>query len=122
LKAPSATETQIQAAILDWLRVEQAQGRVVWFARINGGATRNAQGRFLTFYRLYLLGRAERSRGYADVHGMLAGGRYFALEIKKPGERPTPEQAQFLQAVHDGGGIGAVVTSFEHVREVLEAV
>jgi hypothetical protein len=121
LKAPAATEGQIQAAILDWLRVEQAQGRVVWFARLNGGGMKDRTGRWLAFYRLYLKGRMERSKGMADVHGMLAGGRYFALEVKRPGEIPTPEQADFLSVVRDGGGIGEVVRDFDEVQRVLRS-
>ena len=118
LKAPRVLESDRQSQIIDWLRVEQAAGRVSWFCRVNGGGVKTA-GQFIRFYALYLLGIEKRSRGYADIHGMLPGGRYFALEVKQPGERATPEQRAFLDAVAMGGGIAAVVYGFEDVERVL---
>ena len=97
LTAPRALESDRQAQIIDWLRIEQAQGRVSWFCRVNGGAVM-AGKRFVRFYSLHLKGIAPASKGYADIHGMLPGGRYFALEVKQPGERATPEQRAFLDA------------------------
>ena len=118
LTAPRALESDRQAQIIDWLRIEQAQGRVSWFCRVNGGAVM-AGKRFVRFYSLHLKGIAPASKGYADIHGMLPGGRYFALEVKQPGERATPEQRAFLDAVAMGGGIAAVVYGFEDVEKVL---
>jgi len=69
--------------------------------------------------RLYLAGQAHTTRGKGDIEGMLAGGRYFALEVKKPGEKATPEQLDFLAAVRDGGGIAAVVRGYEDVPSLL---
>ena len=120
LKAPRVLESDRQSQIIDWLRVEQAAGRVSWFCRTNGGGVKTA-GQFIRFYALYLLGIEKRSRGYADIHGMLPGGRYFALEVKQPGEKATVEQRAFLDAVAMGGGIAAVVYGFEDVEKVLRA-
>jgi hypothetical protein len=62
----------------------------------------------------------QASRGYPDIHGMLPGGRYFALEVKQPGERATPEQRAFIDSVLAGGGIAGVVYSYEDARKLLE--
>ena len=118
LAAPKALESGIQAQIIDWLRVEQACGRVAWFCRVNGGGVSTAS-RFIRFYALYLLGYPKRSKGYPDLHGMLAGGRYFALEVKQSGEKPTPEQEEFIAVIAQAGGIAGVVTSFEDVEVLL---
>jgi len=120
LKAPRVLESDRQSQIIDWLGVEQAAGRVSWFCRTNGGAVM-AGKRFVRFYSLHLKGIAPASKGYADIHGMLPGGRYFALEVKQPGEKATPEQRAFLDAVAMDGGIAAVVYGFEDVEKVLRA-
>ena len=122
LSAPRALESDIQTQIVDYLRAQQARGRIVWFARCNGGSVLSMhKGRrsFTRFYALYLRGAEPAHKGMADLHGMLPGGRYFALEIKRPGEKATPEQQSFLAAVRAGGGIAAVVCGFEEVTRVL---
>ncbi len=120
LKAPVALESDTQSQIIDFLRAEQARGRVVWFCRVNGGGVKTTT-QFIRFYALYLLGIEKRSRGYPDLHGMLPGGRYFALEVKRPGERETVEQREFIAAVLAGGGIAGVVYGYEDAQKLLEA-
>jgi hypothetical protein len=44
---------------------------------------------------------------------------FVALEVKKPGEKPTAKQEEFLESVRDAGGIAGVVTSVEEARELL---
>ena len=122
LAAPIPRESDIQTQIVDYLRAQQARGRIVWFARCNGGSVLSMhKGRrsFTRFYALYLRGAEPAHKGMADLHGMLPDGRYFALEIKRPGEKATPEQQAFLAAVQAGGGIAAVVRGFEEVANVL---
>ena len=118
LSAPRAKESALQAQICQWLRAEQARGRVVWFCRVNGGLAQYGQQRVRN-YALHLAGQAPSGKGYADLHGMLPGGRYFALEVKRPGEEATPEQARFLDVVRAGGGIAAVVRDFAEVARAL---
>ncbi len=115
-------ESEVQTQIVDYLRAQQARGRIVWFARCNGGSVLSMhKGRrsFTRFYALYLRGAEPAHKGMADLHGMLPDGRYFALEVKRPGEKATPEQQAFLAAVQAGGGIAAVVRGFEGVDRVL---
>lgn len=119
LKAPTPSEQDLLGEIVALLRLEQTKGRVAWFARCNGGGMFDRTGRFLRFYQLYLPKATPKSKGMADLHGMLAGGRYFALEVKKPGETATPEQATFLAVVRAGGGIAAVVRGFEDASRAL---
>lgn len=113
-------ESDLQNQILDYLRREQALGRVVWFVRVNSGAIK-AGMRFVRYYLLFLRGKEPLGKGKADVEGMLSGGRYFALEVKRPGRYATDEQRCFLQAVGDGGGIAAVVRGIDDVKRAFAA-
>lgn len=123
LKAPKAKEHARQDQIIDYLRALQARGRVVWIARINSGGKLIREGggrRFIRFYQSWLPGALPASKGVADILVMLPGGRLMALEVKQPGEKPTPEQRRFLAAVEAGGGLAAVVYGWEDVRTLLE--
>lgn len=116
-------ESELQSQILEYLAHEQALGRVGWFCRVNGGAVKVGAD-FVRFYELHIPGHSMRSKGKADIEGMLGNGsaypgRYFALEVKRPGGRATLEQREFMAAVREVGGIGATVRSFEDVRSVL---
>jgi hypothetical protein len=111
-------EGDIQGQIIAYLRHEQARGRVVWFERSNGGGGRVA-GRWVWFYRLFLLGSEPVSTGKADVTGMLAGGRFFALEVKQRGKKAKADQREYLSAVSSGGGIAATVRSFQDAKREL---
>lgn len=111
-------EGDIQGQIIAYLRHEQARGRVVWFERSNGGGGRVA-GRWVWFYRLFLLGSEPVSTGKADVTGMLAGGRFFALEVKQRGKKAKADQREYLSAVSGGGGIAATVRSFQDAKREL---
>lgn len=113
-------ESDLQRQVLDYLRREQALGRVVWFTRANSGAIKTG-AQFIRYYLLYLRGKEPLGKGKADVEGMLSGGRYFALEVKRPGCYATDEQRDFLQAVGNGGGIAAVVRGVDDVKRVFAA-
>lgn len=116
-------ESELQGQILEYLAHEQARGRVGWFCRVNGGAVKVGAD-YVRFYELHLPGHAGRSKGKADIEGLMGNGsaypgRYFALEVKSATGRATREQREFLAAVREVGGIGATVRSFEDVRSVL---
>ncbi|HEY1015322.1 MAG TPA: hypothetical protein VGE07_21630 [Herpetosiphonaceae bacterium] len=48
-------------------------------------------------------------------------GIYLAVEVKKPGGKPTPEQARFIAKVRRLGGIGFYATSRDDARNQLFA-
>lgn len=48
-------------------------------------------------------------------------GRFYAFEVKRPGEGPTPIQAHELQQVQEAGGTATVVTSVADVQNWIEA-
>ena len=112
-------EDAVLSQIIEYLRHEQARGRVVWFERSNGGGGR-VGARWVWFYRLFLLGREPVSTGKADIVGMLDGGRFFALEVKRPKRgRASNDQREYLEAVASGGGIAATVRSFQDAKREL---
>ena len=120
LTTPAPLEQEVLEQIIVLLRLEQARRRVAWFARVNGGGMMDKTRRWLAFYRLYLPDVAMPvSKGMADLHGMLSGGRYFALEVKRARQTASPAQLKFLKLVRDGGGIGAVVHSAADVQSLL---
>lgn len=116
-------EAELQSQILEYLAHEMARGRVGWFCRVNGGAVKSGAD-FIRFYELHIPGHSGRSKDKADIEGCLGNGsaypgRFFALEVKRPGERARRGQREYLAAVREVGGVGATVRSFEDVRSVL---
>jgi hypothetical protein len=57
--------------------------------------------------------------GDPDIDACIRG-RSVQLEVKRPGERPTPLQAKRLEEWRKAGAIVAVVHSVAEVRAVLE--
>ena len=67
--------------------------------------------------------------GSADLVGILAVrdgatgaavGRFVAIEVKRPGEKARPEQAQWLALVRRMGGFACVVVSVEEARAAID--
>jgi hypothetical protein len=61
--------------------------------------------------------------GSADLIGITSAdgtGRFVALEVKLPGEKPRADQAKFLEHVRSMGGIAGVVTSVEDALKLLQ--
>ena len=101
------SETALMMQIRDALL---ATGRVLLW-RNNTGKLKDRTGRWVT----YGLGL-----GGADLVGMLRpDGRFLAVEVKIPGERPTPEQEAWHRAARAAGAIVVVAHS---VTEALAAL
>jgi len=49
--------------------------------------------------------------GLSDLVGITPTGRFFACEVKVPGQKPRENQLAFLEAVNKRGGIGFWTTS-----------
>lgn len=110
MKAP--LEKDIQRQCLDWLAV-----RGVFAIRINSGAMQGSHNGKKWFIRL------NSEPGCSDI---LACGEYrgrkgvfIALEIKRPGNKPTPVQQSFLDMVARKGGLSAVITSVEDLETLF---
>jgi hypothetical protein len=102
-------ESDVLAACLQYLAV---RGIFAW--RQNQGAIPLKHGGYRRFVGL---------RGVSDILGILPQrvevvgegavrfGNLLAVEVKRPGEQPRPEQASFLERVNEQGGIGLCVHS-----------
>lgn len=111
LKPQVPLERDIQAAVLSYLQHDR---RVALAGRINSGAHVAGEGRDRRFIRYHTL------RGCPDILGMLRGGTLLAVEVKRPGQHPTEDQAAFLERVREAGGCAAVVRSIEDARRALD--
>jgi hypothetical protein len=58
-------------------------------------------------------------RGMGDMVGSTPTGRFFCIEVKKKGNKPTPEQLEFLDRVHRANGIGIVAYSIDDVMRMF---
>lgn len=59
--------------------------------------------------------------GQPDIVGCIKG-RAFALEVKRPGGKPTKLQVCMLEKWKSAGAVTGVVHSVDEVKEVLESV
>lgn len=104
---PRPLERDVQAAILDLLALRRAEA-----VRTNSGAVKVGT-RFVRF---------NKTPGCSDILCCYRG-RFLALEIKRDAkEKPTDDQAAFLAAVRDAGGVGEVVWSIEQVAAILDRI
>ena len=94
-KPPTPLEAGIQRTMLATLR---HYGVLCW--RNNTGAVQaeyKGRKRFIRYGEV----------GHSDIFFVLPPrGRFGALEVKRPGNRPTDDQIGFLQRVGRAGGLG----------------
>lgn len=105
-------ERDIQSGILQLLALHP---RVAWAARFNVGGA-EFQGKDKTYRVRFAF------KGCSDILGMLVGGRFLAIEVKRPGEKLTEDQEAFLKAVNMGGGLGIAAWSVDDVARSLLGV
>jgi len=101
-------ERDIQKQILEWLNLWGA-----FAVRTNSGAfvgEHKGKKRFVRF---------TNRKGCSDILAVLLDGRFMACEVKRPGEKPTDDQRQFLRDVEHRGGLGLWVTSLDQLRSDL---
>jgi hypothetical protein len=67
-------------------------------------------------------GPMSQPKGVSDIIGILPkgiagsdGGRFLAIEVKRPGGKVSPHQEQFIERVNRIGGLGFVAYSVEDV-------
>jgi hypothetical protein len=58
--------------------------------------------------------------GVSDIIGVLPDGRFLAVECKRPGNVPTGDQQDFLNAVRRRRGLALVITDAEDLAETLD--
>ena len=102
-------EADILRQCLDYLRL---RGIPAW--RQNQGgirATYRGRRRFVRFAGI---------EGISDILGLLPpSGRLLAVECKRPGGKPSPQQLAFLEQVRAAGGLAVVVHSLHELEAAL---
>ena len=101
------SERQILRACLHLLLISP---EVAFAWRQNTGAAR-LENRFVRFSFM----------GCSDIIGMLADGRFLAVECKATGERATADQQAFLDRVNEHGGLGICVDDPARLARALAA-
>jgi hypothetical protein len=79
--------------------------------RNNSGAARTGAGRLVKF----------GSPGSADIIACAPGGRFVAVECKRPGGRLTGPQREWLEKITRAGGEAIVAESVNSLKEQLLA-
>lgn len=135
--APKPREQEIQNTVVQYL---QFLPEVVWVERINSGSVagfvycsdirkvvygmKNKTASLIISALEGLMKRRQAvklaDKGTADIVGMFKGGRMFAFEVKRPGEKARDDQKEFLARIEKGGGLAAVVTGLDDVMEALK--
>lgn len=107
-------ERDVQKAILSYLKLA---GVLVW--RNNAGAF--SAPATATHARRFV--RYGGMAGASDLIGVVPGsGKLLAIEVKRPGERPTADQVAFLRAVAAEGGVAFWADSVAVVAVVLDGI
>jgi len=98
-------EKDIQRTILDYL----ARKGYLVFKHRNVGIFKKATGSYIPL--------PAQDRGISDIIGCLSNGRFFAVEVKALGNKPTMEQKLFLQRVSEHGGLAILAYSLDDVMK-----
>lgn len=60
--------------------------------------------------------------GLSDLVGCTSGGRFFAIEVKLPGEEPRDDQQKFLDAMRNTGAIAGCAHSVEEALKIASTM
>jgi len=65
--------------------------------------------------------RSNPMKGHPDIAGVLKGGRYFAIEVKRPGKKVTwyPEQLEWRDRLSEAGVLYIAATSVDDVAKAF---
>ena len=104
-------ETDIVRACLEYLAARKI---MAW--RSNSGAVKATYGGKTRFVRF------NSAKGMSDICAILPGGRFCAIEVKRPGGKMTEDQERFQDDVERSGGYAIMVTSVDELMGFIEGV
>lgn len=102
-----STEQEIQKSILDYLKLKKYlvfKHRSVGIKKENGSYIPLAYG----------------EKGISDIIACSPKGQFIAIEVKKKGGKPSPDQIRFLEEVKARGGVAILAYSLDDVIPVVE--
>jgi hypothetical protein len=92
--------------------------------RNNTGALTDAHGRLVRYGLAVgsadLVGIVTVPVAALVAAGVESVGVFLAIEVKRPDEKPRPEQAQWLEVVRKAKGCAGVATSETEAAEIVE--
>jgi hypothetical protein len=100
-------EQGVLNAVLKVLRIHP---KVAWAARMNSGAYKMPDGRYVRF----------GFPGCPDVLGQMRDGRIVMIEVKAAKGRTTDEQDAVLETVRANNGVCGVARSIEDALAIVE--
>lgn len=60
--------------------------------------------------------------GLSDLVGCTSSGRFYAIEVKLPGEYPRPDQKKYLETMLSKGALAGCAHSIEEALEIVGTV
>lgn len=102
-----APEKAVLNGVLELLR---RHPKVAWAARINSGAYKTPDGRFIRF----------GFTGCPDIIGQMKDGRFLAVETKAEDGRVTQEQQAVLDNILKNNGVAGVARSLSDAMNIVE--
>jgi hypothetical protein len=92
------------------IKVLRLHPNVSWIVRMNSGAYRMPDGRYVRF----------GFPGCPDLLGQMRDGRLLAIEVKSSKGRLTDEQEFVLAKIRANNGVSGVARSIEDAVEIVE--
>jgi hypothetical protein len=100
-------ESEIVKAILEYLKLKG-----IYCFRNNTGAFKSVYKGKQRFHRYGEVGSS-------DIIGITKKGLFLAIEVKRPGGKPTDKQIEFMGHINRNGGIAFVAYSVDDVEKTL---
>lgn len=100
-------ESAIQKQILDYLHLKG----YLAFKHRNVGIFKQNTGKYIPL--------AYGEKGIADIIGCTKNGIFFAIEVKVPTKKPSPDQKKFLEKVFKNNAVSILAYSLDDVSEIL---
>lgn len=100
-------ESEIQKAIMDYLKIK----KFVVFKHRNVGIFKQSTKQYIPL--------PAGELGISDIIGCTKDGKFLAIEVKRPGGKPSPNQVDFLQRVRQNGGIAILAYSLDDVMSKI---
>ncbi len=101
MKFTEPLEKDIQSSILEYLRAK----RVYCWKENSAGIWRGDGKGYIP----------SQLKGKADILGLLASGRFLAIEVKRKSGVLSNDQVEFIRNINLNGGLAFVATSIDDV-------
>ena len=59
-------------------------------------------------------------KGMPDIMGQMRNGKLLGIEVKKPNEKPKPEQLEFLDMISRNGGVSGWCCDVTGAIQIIE--